>query len=234
VKNIIWGLDLSWCSTVPPSKYTPLAEFPEWLYDDDRLGHLTHAFNLGAMGLAGRKLEQALRPKDRRLRSDGFLRIMPADSAYDPRRSQRLIWGEETPARLEPASAPPVGGSVDAGEVLPSVKILREATAALPPSTRVVFVLLPFHAKALPAPKSAEEGTLEDCKAAIAKLARRSKSWLIDAMWRSEWTVDDTNFWDASHFRDHIADKLIVGIGAALKGESVQLDSSMRVLVKGR
>jgi hypothetical protein len=233
VKNIIWGVDLNWCSTAAPSKYTPLAAFPEWLYDDDGLGHLTHALNWSEMDLARRKLEQALRPKNRRLRSDGFLRIMPADSTYDLRRSRRLIWGESTPAKLEAVSVPPIGGSVEAGQALPSVRILQDAVAALPPTTRAVFVLLPFHAKLLPEPESLDERTLQDCKAAIAKLAERSKNWVIDAMWRSELAVDDGNFWDAFHFRDHVADRLIVGIGAALKGGRIQAESSIRVLVRG-
>jgi hypothetical protein len=233
-KNIIWGIDLSWCSALPPSRHSELSEFPDWLYDDDPMGHLAHGFNWSAIDLARRKVEQVLRPKDRRLRSDGFLRIMPADSAYDLRRSQRTIWGEAAPPKLMPIAAPTVDGSADAGERVPSISILHEAADALPRSARAVFVLLPFHATLLPEPKSSDEKTLEDCKAAIAKLAQGSGGWVIDAMWRSAWTVDDSNFWDAYHFRDRVAEMLIASIGAALKGERVEPESTIRVLAKGR
>ena len=232
VKNIVWGIDLNWCSTATPSKYTPLAAFPEWLYDDDRLGHLTHAFNWSAMDLARRKIEQALRPKDRRLRSDGFLRIMPADSAYDLRRAQKAIWGETTPVKLEPLSAPASGGSAEAGDLLPGVMILQQAVAALPPATRTIFLLLPFHARLLPEPGSAGERTLEDCKAAVAELAEHSNGWVFDSMWRSAWAVDDSSFWDAYHFRNSVAEALIAGVGAALEGGRVQPEASMRVLAR--
>jgi hypothetical protein len=114
------------------------------------------------------------------------------------------------------------------------VKLLQQGVAALPPSTRTIFLLLPFHATLLPQPKSSGERTLEDCKAAIAKLAERSNGWVIDAMWRSAWAVDDGNFWDAAHFRDSVAETLIAGIGAALDGGRVEPDSGMRVLAKGQ
>ena len=233
VKNIIWGIDRNWCSALPPARYTPQVEFPEWLYNDDRLGHLAHAFNWGAIDLARRKVEQALYAKDRRLRSDGFLRIMPADSTYDPGRSRKLIWGEATPVRLEAVPAPVPAGSTEAGEALAGVGILRDAVAALPSSTRTVFVLLPSHARLLPEPLSAGESTLQACKAAIARLAQLRKGWVIDAMWRSQWAVEDGNFWDALHFRDRVADGLVAGIGAALQSAHVLPDASMRVLVRG-
>ena len=179
--------------------------------------------------MARRKIEQALRPRDRRLRSDGFLRIMPADSAYDLRRAQRLIWGEQPPAKLEPLSAPASGGSAEAGDLLPGVKILQQAVAALPPPTRTIFLLLPFHARLLPEPGSAGERTLEDCKAAIAKLAERRNGWVFDSMWRSAWALDDSNFWDAYHFRDSVCRHADRGRWGALEGGAPRPSQHARV-----
>jgi hypothetical protein len=53
-------------------------------------------------------------------------------------------------------------------------------------------------------------------------------------MWRSSWTVDDHNYWDRSHFRDHLAAALIDGIDTAVNRGSIAPQSALRLLAHGR
>jgi hypothetical protein len=233
VRVIVWGLDLNWCTATPPLRYSPLAKFPDWLYDDDKLGHLTHAFNWSGLERSQRKLRQFLRRKGERVRNDGYLRIMPPESAYDVARLRRQVYGAEPPRKLAPVDAPTVAGSSQIGGRLPGVAILADAVAVLPPSARVVFIFMPQHAMLLPAPGTSEEKLLEDCKTAVADLARRRRDWVLDAMWRSIWTVEDHNFWDPHHYRDHIAEALAEAVGSVVRGVPGS-GAPIRVLARGR
>lgn len=234
VRTIVWGLDVNWCNPWPPPRYSALSEFPGWLYDDDGWNDLSHAFNWSTLDLARRKLQQAVRPQAGRLRADGFLNMMPPDASYDLARSQKEIWGKSPPRRLAAIAGPSVEPSAEAGARLPGVAILQDAVGVLPQSTRLIFVLMPAHASLLPSPGSADEKRIEDCKAAIGAIAQRRGDWLIDAMWHSVWTVEDSNFWEPQHFRDHLAEALIAGIGSAVNGGSIAPAAAMRILARGR
>ena len=234
VRTIIWGLDVNWCNLPPLPRYSGLSEFPDWLYDDDRWNDLLHAFNWSSLDLARRKLQQVFRPKAGRLRADGYLNMMPPEATYDVARIRETLRARPPQRPLVALAAPTVEGSAEAGAALPGVAILEEVVAALPSSARVLYVLMPAHASLLPPPGSADDKRVEDCKAAIAAIARRRGDWVIDAMWHSAWTVEDTNFWDPQHFRDRLAEGMIDGIGSAVAGVSMAPHIAMRVLARGR
>jgi hypothetical protein len=233
-RTIVWGLDFGWCRVKPPERYTDLSEFPEWLYDKSRWNDLSHALNWSNVDLARRKLMQVFRDGGDRLRADGFLNMMPPDAAYTPVRLRAHLSSMGFPPATNPmrASAPTVTGSPEAGALLPGVAILEDIVAGIPPSARLVLVLMPPHANLLPEPGSRDEQVLEDCKAAISAVARQRGAWLLDAMWRNAWTVEDNNFWDPQHFRDHVAEELIAGIGAAVTGGTAD-SATMRLLARG-
>jgi hypothetical protein len=48
------------------------------------------------------------------------------------------------------------------------------------------------------------------------------------------WTVEDGNFWEPHHFRDHLAEALTVGIGDAVREGRAEPTAALRMLVRGR
>ena len=233
VRMIIWGLDLRWCTTSPPPRYSVLAYFPDWLYDDNKWQHFTHALNWSGLERSRRKLQQLLRGKDKRIRNDGYLRNLPPESVYDPTRLRKQVYGAGVPRKLAPLDAPMVEGSPNSGARLPGVSILREAVAGIPLSAKIIFIFMPPHVTLLPPPGSQEDKILEDCKAAIAEIAHRRRSWVLDAMWHNIWTVEDSSFWDPHHFRDHIAESLISSIGSAVNHGAPDPITPIRILARG-
>jgi hypothetical protein len=234
VRTILWGLDSRWCQSAHPDRYNSATEFPEWLYDQNRLNDALFSFNIGTLDLVGRKLERWLWPQGARVRPDGFQNELPPDSIFDVSKARARLYGAEPPRKLLPeqSAAPPEKSAV-LGAQLPSVAILRDALSKTPESARIMLVFMPAHANALPLPGSPEDGALQTCKAAIVASVERPGDWVIDAMWRSAWAVDDYNYWDLIHFRDRLAEALISGIGEAVKGDSTSAQSPLRVLKKG-
>lgn len=229
--NIIWGLDANWCATDAASLRTGPEVLPEWLYDENRWNDLTHSFNWAMLDMARRKLLQALRPEGKRLQADGYSNMLPPDDTYHIDKARKLIYGPETPRQL-PTKEPRALDLASLAEgQLPGAAMLKNVLARLPAGMRVIFVLMPSHAFGQPAYGSDERKTLRNCKAAIAGAAAKSGAWLLDAMWHSVWTIEDANFWDRTHYRDHLAHTLIREIGRAVNGDTPTL--GLRVLVRG-
>ena len=230
--RIVWGLDRLWCGAAP-QRYGPEI-FPEWLYDDSGWDHLVHSLNLSMLDLARRKLRQAMRPKNSRLRFDGYLHLLPPDAGYQVAKAQKLIYGTASPRALEHSLPVLLPAPNEANQDARGVALMRATLASLPDRSQLVLVLMPEHAFGLPSPGSPEERDLEHCKSSLAGLARQRGDWVIDAMWRSPWTVDDQNYWDGVHFRDRLADALIEGIGQVLNKGTGSPPPSLRILAHGR
>jgi hypothetical protein len=230
IRAIVWGLDTNWCSVGPLPRYSSEV-FPEWLYRPRGWSSIANSFNWASLELAHRKLLQLIRPKNARLRSDGYVRALPPEASYDIAKAQRAIYhSEQPPPHIEVEEATLPVGSPEAGAGLPGVTLLRNVLTDIRDDVIVVLVLMPRHAFALPNPGTPEAMLMRDCKAAIASVAQRRGYWVIDGMWRSSWTVDDRNYWDRSHFRDILAEALIDGIDAAVNRGDLTPKSALRLL----
>ena len=191
VRSIFWGLDSEWCRSAPADRYNPATEFPEWLYDENRWNDVLYSFNLGALNLVLRKVGRLLRPRAKTIRPDGFQHLLPPDTTFDIAKAQKSIYGGAPPRKLLPMQSLPPKATAALDAPFPGVAILDDALATIPATTRVILVLMPRHASALPPPGSSEDAVLQTCKAAIAASAERRGDWVIDTMWHSAWTVDD-------------------------------------------
>ncbi len=230
---ILWGLDLNWCGLDPASLRAGPEGLPEWLYDADRWNDLANAFNWSALDMARRKLLQATGWRER-LRTDGYNYLLPPDASYDLGKARKLIYRKVAPHHIAAENPPAVHLPERAVDTqVPGADMMRRALAALPDGVRAVLVFMPAHASTIPASGTAEAGLLQRCKAAMAAVVADRGDWLIDAMWRSAWTVTDANFWDHLHFRNQLAHELIRGIAAARRGKP-EPQSGLRVLVHGR
>jgi hypothetical protein len=231
-RTIVWGLDTNWCNAGPIPRYSSEV-FPEWLYRPLSWSYLTNTFNWASLELVFRKLRQLLQDKNMRLRPDGYVRALPPEGSYDLAKAQRAIYHTgQSPPLLEPELPAIPAGSPEAGAGLPGVVLLGDVLSKIRDGVTLVLVLMPRHAFALPVPGTPDAVRVRDCKAAIAALAQRRGHWVIDGMWRSPWTVDDNNYWDRSHFRDHLAEALIDGIDAAVNCGDVAPKAALRVLSK--
>jgi hypothetical protein len=109
---------------------------------------------------------------------------------------------------------------------------LDSSLAGLPSSTRKLLVFTPVHANAMPAAGSYGEALEVECKTRIATIARQHGAMLID--WRivSPLTTEDSNFWDAMHYRLPIAYRLIDDLGHIVDEGRESSDGSYRILVR--
>jgi hypothetical protein len=94
-----------------------------------------------------------------------------------------------------------------------------------------VLVFMPAHIAAQPIPGSEAAAKESECKARIARLARRhGASPVIDFRIRSEITSNDANYWDKLHYRLAIADRLVSGIDRALTTRTPDPNGDWRLL----
>ena len=195
-RMIILGLDDTWCSRVQPARYHPQVQFPEWLFEDSRLGHLTHLLNWHAVELARRKLEIAVGYSKTRVAANGFYDDLPPDSTWSLEKAMpRLATDMLATARFD--------SSFGAATSFQAVSLLDKALSRSAESTHLLGVLMPTYL-----PQGAIGIVPNACKAAIAGILRERGGTTLDFMLPSPWTTNASNFWDRLHFRQAIADVL--------------------------
>jgi hypothetical protein len=227
-KVLIVGLDSVWCDRGADEHRTTFRGFPLWLYEDSPWRSFLYLLNTGTVEIAGRLVGYWLGLYPERLRFDGYGVFVPPDSRYDPVRAHRAIWRgrlQEPPSDLPLRSAPE-------HPRFPALAWLDASLAELPPSSRTILAFMPAHVAAQPASDSVEATLEAQCKAEVVAIARKHGATLIDWRIRSSLTTDDSNYWDALHYRLPVATRLARDLGrAALDGQQAE-DGSYRLLVR--
>jgi hypothetical protein len=196
-RMVILGLDDVWCSRVEPARYHPQVQFPDWLFDDSRLGHLTHLLNWRAVELARRKLEIAWNASKARVAPNGFNDDLPPDATWSLEKAMpRLI------ADVERATDG-IDSSSGAASSFSAASLLDATLSRSTDATRLLAVLMPTYL-----PPNAARVAPDACKAIIADIVRKRGGTTLDFMRPSAWTTNASNFWDRLHFRQAIADML--------------------------
>jgi hypothetical protein len=67
---------------------------------------------------------------------------------------------------------------------------------------------VPHHVAAQPAPGSREAARLDLCKGRVAAIAERHGARVVDFMFPSRLTRDDTLYWDMLHYKLSVARQL--------------------------
>jgi hypothetical protein len=202
---ILIGLDANWCDPGPEPRSTS-DSFPEWLYRPSRWSGYLQLLNLYALQEAGKQLWTMLGLKPPRHRPDGYSDFGPAERLYDPARAHAHIIA----AGNAPASA---------GFTFITHDLLRQALATLPPETRKLLFFVPF-AVAYQGNQSARvHAYWSECKRRIADIARATtNSALLDFMIPNPITTNETNYYDAIHYRPAIADRISADLARAAIG----------------
>jgi len=211
---IMLGMDVRWCVTGPDYQvYTP-RPMPEWMYEDNPWVGYREMLNLYAIETAGQLFGILTGMKPETYGRDGYTRFVPPDEAYD----------REKVARNLRAAGPLIPPGVRSGAPetwrYPALDDLRALLADVPGETRVVLFFVPYHRVLQVAPGQEGAAVWAECKRRAAALAGSlPRGIAVDFMRPSEITSEDDHYWDALHFTTGIADRLALGLAAAVRGE---------------
>lgn len=225
-KVLILGLDWPWCDPAAdqPSRRLTFRSFPPWLYDENAFNDLPHLLNLKTLEIAGRVALNRLGRRPARIRGDGYEVFTPPEESYDLARARLHL-------RAPPGSGPPALQSES--DRLPAIAWLADLARDLPAATRLVLLLPPVHAGALPPPGSAAAAADNACKRKIVEALGSRPALVLDYRHRSALTSEDSNFWDTLHYRLPIAARIVDDIRSGLESPHAAEDGRYRILSPG-
>lgn len=223
---VLFGLDAPWCEPDADRKRLTFRAFPPWLYREPLAWTaVVHQWNQQSVEIAGRALLHRLGRMPARIRGDGYEVFTPPESRYDAARAAAHIHGDAplpgASAREAPAEADPA---------TPALPWLDELLGLAPPEARKIVAFMPVNVAAQPKPGSAAAAREAVCKARVAEIARRRGALAVDFRIPSDVTRDDTNYWDALHYRLPVADRIVSALRRAVEEGRDDPDGFYRVL----
>ncbi len=196
IRTLVVGLDDTWCDATKENRAAN--PFPFWLHEKSDLLYAASLFRWTSLEfLPGRIL--VLTGKKRSARQDGywdFALIKPEARPGDAAK----------PAMTAPA-VPGTGAAVSA---------IRRIAAAAPAGTRLILVHPPVHLTEAVAADLPQRRIVESCKAALAAAIGRPGVAVQDFWIDDESTRNAALFFDATHYRRPLAERIERGIAAAL------------------
>lgn len=228
--NLIVGLDHIWCRADADRERITFRGFPEWLFDDNRWNDAAYMLNVRSVEIAGRRIGHAVGLVRERWPHNGYEVFTPPEERYDLGKAQGYIWGGRR-RQIEP-QVPPNAATAQEHKQLsfPALTWLDDILSARPAFQRVVFILTPVHIAAQPQPGSREAYEETECKARMTALAKRHAIPLVDFRIASAITTRDDHYWDALHYRQPIAARIVDGIAAAIRERRDDPDGDWRLL----
>lgn len=210
VRAALFGLDATWCAAEPPPRTAH--PFPDWLYEPGASWGALKQANLQGLAVAGRVALHALHLAPVRLRADGYGVFTPPEAAYDLERARLHI---RAGTRIDPEADEAAAAQERPDAAMPALDRLDVLLAALPDSARRIVAFMPVHATAQGA-AGTEQGRREAaCKARVAEIGRRRGALVVDFRIPSPVTTEDSNYWDALHYRLPVAARIVAGLKAA-------------------
>jgi hypothetical protein len=229
-KLVLVGLDTVWCRADADQNRFGYPDFPHWMYDANPWNDALHLVNASTLEIAGRIVGWHLGLYRERVRRDGFGVFTPPEESYDAARASANVWRDRPDRGAAISSAVALPEAERRQLALPAVPWLDAMLARLPSSTMKILAYMPVHVAAQPAPGSREAAIEAECKERIAAVARRRGARVVDWRIASALTREDTNYWDALHFRLPIAERVARETSqAALQGREAA-DGSYRLL----
>jgi hypothetical protein len=229
-KVLIVGIDDAWCD--PNADRDRIRHgFPEWMYDDDRWNDYAHLFNSGTLEIAARLVGYHLGLYSARSRYDGFEIFTPPETDYDLARAKRGIWIAHAEAPLPSLPPPPLSDTDRWALRFPALEWLDAMLAEIP-STRKILAFMPVHVAIQAWPGTPAAAIEAECKARIATIARARGTQVIDWRIASPITTNDSNYWDALHYRLPIAQRIARELVDAALDSKESGEGDYRIVVK--
>ena len=206
VKAILFGLDTTWCAADPPARTANA--FPDWLYETGAPWGVLRQISQRAVTIAAQTALARLGLARPRIRSDGYAIFTPPESLYDPVRARAHIraGARDPAAAADPADAP-----------MPALARLDALLETIPAGALKVIAFMPVHAAAQSAPGSPAGQRETACKARVAEIGAKRGAVVVDFRMLSPVTTQDTNYWDALHYRLPVAARIVADLNAAVR-----------------
>nr|WP_091970538.1 hypothetical protein [Methylobacterium gossipiicola] len=212
-KTVLFGLDANWCAADADVKRLTFRPFPTWLYAEGTPWNLLRQVNGQSVATAARVWLNRWTGLPERLRADGYGVFTPPEARYDAARAAAHIHGGGA-ALPDAATADPPLDPVDAP--MPALAWLDGLLGEMPAKTRRLLVFMPVHVAAQGLPGTAKGAREAACKARVAEIGARHGARVVDFRIPSAVTTEDTNYWDALHYRLPIAGRIVTALGAAV------------------
>jgi hypothetical protein len=225
-KVLVIGLDAVWCAQEADRNRITFRGFPDWLYDDNRWNDYLHLVNRISFMSAVRLLRFNVGLFAPTTRSDGMDTFLPTDAEYDLERARRHIYGGSP--QVPTFDRRPLPPSPDNGQQrleFPALIWLDQILAEMPGDTRKVLAFMPVHVSA-----AGEEAAFDICKAQIAEIGRRRGASIVDWRIPSSITREDSNYWDALHYRVPIANRIARDLTAAVLSGAESADGTYHLV----
>lgn len=221
VKAVLFGLDAPWCAAHPAARTSHA--FPDWLYEEGAPWGVLRQANLRGLTAAVNAVQVRFGHGRPRIRGDGYGVFTPPEASYDAARaSAHIAAGSGDPnAPSDPPEAP-----------FPALDALDAVLASLPPETEKIVAFMPVHAGAQGQPGTPMGRREEACKAKAAEIGARRHALVIDFRRISPVTAENTNYWDALHYRLPIAARVVAGLKDAARGGGDDPQGFYRVLAR--
>ena len=201
---ILIDMDAAWCGE-SAERLTP-RPFPDWMYQRNRWPGYAEMLTPYAVQEAFNLVLVLLHVKHSDYGTDGYTSFVPPDASYDPARVDAAF------ARWPPTNEQPT--APDAPQAFPSLPLLAQDLAAIPPGTRTVLFFPPAHTEQQGQPGSWTAVRWAACKRAVAGLAA-GRATVLDMLIPSAITRDRGNFWDPLHYRVAVAGRVAALLGGA-------------------
>jgi len=213
---ILLGLDLDWCDARPEARYTEYP-FPEWLYDPPGWNGYTQLLNLYAMQESGSQLWAMLGLKPARYPLDGYTDFRVPEDQYNVTRAhEHIIAAGTAPGPLD-LNVP------EADYVFPTHHRLKRALAMMPEVTHKILFFVPFIVPYQGADGSVTRAYWAECKRRVVSMARAGHNIaVVDFMISSPITREESNYYDAIHYRPAVADRLAADLASVAAGATSQ------------
>ena len=221
LKAVLFGLDAPWCAAHPAARTSHA--FPDWLYETNAPWGVLRQANLRGLTAAVNALQVRFGHGRPRIRGDGYGVFTPTEASYDAARANAHIaaMAGDPNAPADPPDAP-----------FQALDALDTVLGSLPPETEKLIAFMPVHALAQGRPGTASGLREEACKTKAAEIGARRHALVVDFRRISPVTAENTNYWDALHYRLPIAARIVTGLKDAARGGADDPQGFYRVLAR--
>jgi hypothetical protein len=216
VKGLILGFDFQWCQPDADVNRITYRGFPAWMYDDAVWRDLPELFNLKTLEISGRVALAKLGLMPEVIRADGYENFTPPEHRYDLARAQAGLWAAN-PTRNRTPVTPAVTLSPAERQALrfPALAWMDELLAALPREALKMVAGMPLHISAQPIAGSRAAAAEAECRDRASAIAARHGALFVDLNIESDITRQDSNYWDALHYRTFVAPRIVAALKRA-------------------
>ncbi|WP_053006133.1 hypothetical protein [Kiloniella spongiae] len=217
-KNIIIGLDITWCNADKAADKYTFRAFPEWMYDDNPWNDISHMLNFKTLETLGKQAGYLIGIKDAKYQPTGYANFLPSIEEYDLGKARMNIYGSKTPKEK---NLPSEIARYNADNFsYPSHDYLKSMLDQTPAETKKILMFVPYHSYIQASPGSLSAAQWKECKKRITAISAANKnSFLIDFMIPSIITNKDENYWDPLHYTEELSVDIIKSLASGLENK---------------